>query len=98
AWIDAAAGRVLPDLRSLAVFGFISKSLARSRQHRLILTAFAAVALALICEGFASLVLEGGTLQRVSIHSPAFRQAVIAVPLALSLFTLAGLLYLFRLP
>ncbi len=59
-WTAAAAGRFLPDLRSLAVFGFIAKSLARSRQHRLILTAFAAIALAVICEGFASLVLEGG--------------------------------------
>jgi hypothetical protein len=98
AWTAAAASRFLPDLRSLAVFGFIAKSLARSRQHRLILTAFTAVALAVICEGFASLMLQGGTLQRVSIHAAAFRQATIAVPLALSLFTLAGLRYLFRLP
>lgn len=64
----------------------------------MILTAFAAVALAVICEGFASLMLEGGTFQRVSVHAAAFRQATIAVPLALSLFTLAGLRYLFRLP
>src|ERR1035438_7790354 len=28
-WADAAAGRLLPDLRSLAVFGFVAKSLAR---------------------------------------------------------------------
>jgi hypothetical protein len=98
AWTQTAAGRFLPDLRSLAVFGFIAKSLARSRQHRLILTAFAAVALALICEGFAGLVLKDGILHHISAHSPAVRQAVIAVPLALSLFTLAGLLYLFRLP
>jgi hypothetical protein len=98
AWLAAAAGRFFPDLRSLAVFGFVAKSLARSRQHRLILTAFAAVALALICEGFAGLVLENGTFHRISVHAAAFRQAVIAIPLALSLFTLAGLLYLFRLP
>jgi|SRR5579863_1872805 len=98
AWSAAAAGRFLPNLRSLAVFGFIAKSLARSRQHRLILTAFAAIALALICEGFTGLVLQDGILHRVSAHSAGFRQAAIAVPLALSLFTLAGLLYLFRLP
>jgi hypothetical protein len=97
-WTDAAAARFLPDLRSLAVFGFIAKSLARSRQHRLILTAFAAIALALICEGFASLIFQDGTFHRVSAHSAAFRQAAIAIPLALSLFTLAGLRYLFRLP
>jgi hypothetical protein len=98
AWSAAAAGRFLPDLRSLAVFGFIAKSLARSRQHRLILTAFAAIALALICEGFAGLVLEGGTLHHISTDTAAFQQAAIAIPLALSLFTLAGLIYLFRLP
>jgi hypothetical protein len=98
AWTATAASRVLPDLRSLAVFGFVAKSLARSRQHRLILTGFAAIALAVICEGFASLRLEGGAFQRASFHEGPFRQAVIAVPLALSLFMLAGLLYLFRLP
>jgi hypothetical protein len=97
-WTQTAAGRFLPDLSSLAVFGFIAKSLARSRQHRLILTGFAAIGLAVVCEGFASLILEGGTFQRASISSTAFRQAAIAVPLALSLFMLAGLLYLFRLP
>lgn len=97
-WMDSAAGWLLPDLRSLAVFGFVTKTLARSRQHRLILTAFGAIALALICEGFAGLMFEGGTLHQVSIHTTAFEQAAIAVPLALSLFTLAGLIYLFRLP
>jgi hypothetical protein len=98
AWTATAAGRFLPDLRSLAVFGFVAKSLARSRQHRLILTAFAAIALAIICEGFTGLLLEDGILHHISAHSVGFRQAAIAVPLALSLFTLAGLLYLFRLP
>jgi hypothetical protein len=97
-WTVTAAARFLPDLRSLAVFGFVAKSLARSRQHRLILTAFAAIALAVICEGFAALFLENGVPHHVSAHSAAFRQAAISVPLALSLFTLAGLLYLFRLP
>ena len=43
-------------------------------------------------------MLEGGTFQGVSMQAGAFRQAAIAVPLALSLFMLAGLLYLFRLP
>ena len=89
--------RLAPEPRTLAVFAFIGRSLARSRQHRLILTAFAAVALAVISEGFFSLFAGSGRL-RVPVASPAFRQAVIAAPLALSLFTLAGLRYLFRLP
>jgi len=98
AWMDTVAERLLPDLRSLAVFGFVAKSLARSRQHRLILTAFAAIALALICEGFIGLAFENGTFHHMEVQDAGFRQAVISVPLALSLFTLAGLIYLFRLP
>jgi hypothetical protein len=98
AWAGDLSGRLIPNSRSLAVFGFIAKSLARSRQHRLILTAFGAIALAVISEGFAGLLLEGGALRHISIATPGFRQAMIAVPLALSLFTLAGLRYLFRLP
>jgi hypothetical protein len=95
AWPD----RLSPQPRSLAVFSFIAKSLARSRQHRLILTAFATGALAMISEGFAGLVLKGGfSHNSLSLQKPAFQQAVIATPLALSLFTLAGLRYLFRLP
>ncbi len=96
AWTAKLEDRLIPDSRSLAVFAFIAKSLARSRQHRLILIAFAAIALAVICEGFFSLVLRGQSLRFYG--SPAFHQAVIAVPLALSLFILAGLRYLFRLP
>jgi hypothetical protein len=91
---SSVSGWLLPNLRSLAVFGFIAKSLARSRQHRLILTGFAAAAVALIAEGFASLALGGG----LNLQTPVFREAVIAVPLTLSLCTLVGLRYLFRLP
>jgi hypothetical protein len=97
-WAAHLTDRLLPNSRALAVFGFIAKSLARSRQHRLILTAFGAIALAVISEGFAGLLLQGGVLRHISVSAPAFRQAVIAVPLALSLFTLTGLRYLFRLP
>lgn len=96
-WTENLAARLVPDSRSLGVFAFIAKSLARSRQHRLILTAFGAIALAVICEGFFSLLFESRA-QRSWLDSPGFRQAVIAVPLALSLFILAGLRYLFRLP
>jgi hypothetical protein len=91
-WPATLSERLLCGPRSLGVFGFIAKALARSRQHRLILTAFAAVAVALISEGFASLAMDGKTA------SEPIGEAVIAIPLALSLFLLAGLRYLFRLP
>jgi hypothetical protein len=91
---SSVSGYLLPNVRSLAVFGFIAKSLARSRQHRLILTGFAAAAVALIAEGFATLALGRG----INLRAPVFREAVVAVPLTLSLCTLVGLRYLFRLP
>jgi hypothetical protein len=84
----AVAGWLLPNPRTLAVFGFTSKSLARSRHHRLILTAFCAAAIAVILQ-----VIAGA-----SGRSVVQRQAVIAAPLALSLFVLTGLRYLFRHP
>jgi hypothetical protein len=91
------AGWMIPDSRKLAVFAFITKTLARSPHHRLVLTGFSAVALAVIFESFISLALSPdfrGFLAR----SRAVREAAISAPLALSLFVLAGFRYLFRLP
>ena len=93
----ALAERMIPDSRELAVFAFIAKTLARSRQHRLVLTTFAALAVALIFESFASLALGRG-FQGFSARTPGLRQAAISAPLALSMFVLAGFRYLFRLP
>jgi hypothetical protein len=90
----AVSACLVPNVRSLGVFGFIAKSLARSRQHRLILTGFGAVSVALIAEDFFSLAAGRG----LSAQTPAFREAVIAATLGLSFCTLAGLRYLFRLP
>lgn len=97
-WPEALSARLLPGERALGVFGFIAKNLARSRQHRLILTAFAGISLAFISEGFASLILAGGGIRSISASTEGTRESVIAVPLALSLFLITGLRYLFRLP
>lgn len=91
-WPAALSEKLLPSTRTLGVFAFIAKNLARSRQHRLILIAFASLALALVSEGFS------GVITGASRFSETGRQSVIAIPLALSLFLLAGLRYLFRLP
>ncbi len=73
-----------PDPRRAAIASFIVKTLARSRPHRLILSAFTAVAMAVISEMFLTLH-----------YAP---KAAITIPLALSLFVIAGFRYLFRLP
>ena len=88
---------LISDPRELAIFAFIGKTLARSRQHRLVLSAFAALAVALIFESFVSLVIGRG-FRGFFVETPALRQAAISAPLALSLFVLAGFRYLFRLP
>jgi hypothetical protein len=88
-WVQACLYWAIPEPRRLGVFCFVGKTLRRSQQHRLILTGFGAIALALIVEGF--LGVSGNA-------SWAYRQAVVGVPLAMSLFLLAGLRYLFRLP
>ena len=92
-----APERIVPDPRELAVFAFVGKILGRSRQHRLVLTGFGALALALILESFVSLALSA-SFRGFSVRTPALRQAAISAPLALSLFVLAGFRYLFRLP
>jgi hypothetical protein len=96
-WPALVAARVAPDTRELAVFAFTAKTLVRSGQHRLVLTAFAALGLAIVFESFFSLAFSR-TFHGFSTNSPALRQAAISAPLALSLFVLAGYRYLFRLP
>lgn len=97
-WPDALSRRLVPGERSLGVFSFIAKNLARSRQHRLVLTAFAGIAIAFISEGFASIALARGSFRAISASTEGVRESVIAIPLAISLFLLAGFRYLFRLP
>jgi hypothetical protein len=96
-WPAGLADRLIPDPREMAVFAFVAKTLVRSRQHRLVLTAFAAIAVAVIFESFVSLALSRG-FRGFSVPTPALRQAAVSAPLALSLFVLAGFRYLFRLP
>ena len=96
-WVAAVAIRLIPDPRKQAVFSFIAKTLARSRHHRLVLTAFAAIAIAVIFESFVSLALNYD-FRGFLVQSRALREAAISAPLALSLFVLAGFRYLFRLP
>ena len=91
------ADRTMPDPRVRGVFAFIGAALSRSRQHRMVLTAFVAIAGAIVVESFLSLILERGN-RIFAVKSFALRHAAVSAPLALSLFALAGFRYLFRLP
>jgi len=92
-----SSDRCLPDPPVQAVFGFTAATLARSRVHRMVLTGFLALAVALIVESFVSLVFNG-EFRGFRVKTLALKEATVAAPLALSLFVLAGLRYLFRLP
>jgi hypothetical protein len=94
---SAFADRLMPDPRVQAIFSFIGKTLSRSRPHRMVLTAFAGLALALIFESFVTLAIGRG-FRGFGVRTFALREAAISAPLALSLFMLAGFRYLFRLP
>ena len=63
----------------------------------MVLTGFVALAVAMIVESFVSLVFNG-EFRGFRVKTFALQEATVAAPLALSLFVLAGLRYLFRLP
>ncbi len=92
-WTD----RCLPAPPEQAVFGFTAATLARSLTHRMVLTGFVALAVALIVESFVSLFFNS-EFRGFRVRTFALEEATVAAPLALSLFVLAGLRYLFRLP
>jgi len=96
-WRERWSDRFLPAPPQQAVFGFTAATLARSRVHRMVLTGFVALAVALIVESFVSLVFNG-EFRGFRVRTFALEEATVAAPLALSLFVLAGLRYLFRLP
>jgi hypothetical protein len=94
---SALAERSMPDPRERGVFTFVAATLGRSRQHRMALTAFVAIASAVVVHGFLSLVMQR-EFRGWEVKTFGLREAAISAPLALSLFVLAGYRYLFRLP
>jgi hypothetical protein len=96
-WRARIADAVMPDPQEQAVFAFMTKTLARSGHHRLVLTAYAGVAIAIVAGTFVSLALHAA-FRGFGVRTFALQQAAVSVPLALSLFLLAGYRYLFRLP
>ena len=97
AWPTSWTRYVIRDCRELGVFAFITKTLVRSPHHRLVLTAFLAAALAIVAEGLLGVAWGQQRWDRL-LESPAMQRVIVSIPLALSLFTCAGLRYLFRLP
>ncbi len=88
---------LIPRPEEQAVFSFMTKTLTRSNHHRLALTAYAGIAAAILITTFAWLAM-GPDFRGFRVRTFALQQAAVSIPLALSLFLLTGLRYLFRLP
>ncbi len=93
----ALAGWLVPRPQELAVFSFMAKTLARSGPHRLALTAYAGIGIAIVSAAFAAVAMSP-SFRGFAVRTLAVQQAAIAAPLALSLFLLTGFRYVFRLP
>jgi len=76
-----------------AVCAFTLRSLARSRQHRLLLSLYVALALAFVLSGIVPLILRGDP---AALARPGV--AVTSAPLVVMFFVLAGLRALFAIP
>jgi hypothetical protein len=94
-WPGKLCDLLVKEPAELAVFAFTGKTLARSRTHRLVLTAFLALAIAAALETIVSLAAG---FVGTSARAGAWRITAVSVPLTLSLFVLAGFGYMFRLP
>jgi hypothetical protein len=75
-----------------AVFSFTLRTLARSRQHRMLLAIYFAIALALVMGPIATVVLRGGAVLR----RPGLVLA--SVPLVMLFFMLTGMRSVFAIP
>jgi len=76
-----------------SVIEFTTKSLFRSRRHRLLIAVYLGIAMAFIVGSFVGPILRGETLSSIA---PA--ASLLSVPLVLSFFTLVGLRVVFSIP
>ena len=84
--------RLLPDPREQAAFSFIGKALFRSRSHRLLLLAYAGIALGWTAKG----LVESPP---VNLRDEGlYGLTVVLAPIAMAVLITVGLRYLFALP
>ena len=80
------------DPREQAAFAFIWKSLARSRNHRLVLLAYGGIALGCILNG------ASGSADGLHASAGSIRYLAVLGPVTVAIFVVAALRYLFSLP
>jgi hypothetical protein len=80
-----------------AICSFTMKSLLRSRVHKLLSAGIAGACLALVLDGFTSLVIDQALHHRAISHY-SLLSAVCSGPLIVAFFLLVGLLWIFSIP
>jgi hypothetical protein len=80
-----------------AIVSFAVKSLFRSRVHKLLVAGIVGAALALVLDGFVSLLIDQALHHRV-IQPYAVWSAVSSAPLIVAYFLSSGLLFVFSIP
>ena len=84
--------RLFPDPREQGAFSFIATTLARSRSHRLLLLAYAGIALGWTAKGLVE-------APPVNLRDEGlYGLTVVLAPIAMAVLIVAGLRYLFALP
>jgi hypothetical protein len=84
--VNAITRRVTRHMTSRAIFEFTLRTLARSRSHRLLLSMYVGVALALVASALVPLVLRRGF---AAVATPSVE--MLSAPFVLSFFTLVGM-------
>jgi hypothetical protein len=80
-----------------AIVSFAVKSLFRSRVHKLLVAGIVGAALALVLDGFVSLLIDQALHHRV-IRPYAVRSALSSAPLIVAYFLSSGMLFVFSIP
>jgi hypothetical protein len=95
--ISTVLNKLLPDVQQRAAFSFIGKTLNRSRHHKLLLAGYVGIGLALVVDGFVTLLLER-QFRRIDWQQTRWLQAVLSAPMVFSFFLLSGMRYVFSIP
>ena len=95
--LSTILNKLLPNVQERAAFSFIGKTLNRSRHHKLLLAGYVGIGLALVVDGFVTLLFDR-EFHRVDWQQALWLQAVLSAPMVFSFFLLSGMRYVFSIP
>lgn len=81
-----------------AIVSFVFKTLARSRQHKLVLSAYLGIGLAVLVNMWVMDWLQASTLRRMDLAQQEIVHTALSAPLVMAFFFLSGLRLVFTIP